>query len=145
MTVPTVEDLRIALEAGDANSAEQLLAGHPELANSREKTPPPLHLMVWCNRPEMVELLLDHGADIESRDQDNDTTPVRYAIVYGRREMIRLLVARGANLGVLEGKDSSALDVALQGADGGFEEFEELPSRQEYREVAELLRELGAE
>ena len=60
-------------------------------------------------------------------------------------QMIRLLVARGADLGLWEGKDLTALQVALKGASGGFEEFEELPSRQEYSEVAELLRELGAE
>jgi ankyrin repeat protein len=83
--VSTVEDLQIAIEAGDAASVKSLLVENPELANSREKTPPPLHFMVWCNLPKMVELLLDHGADIESRDQDNDTTPVRYAIVYGRK------------------------------------------------------------
>jgi ankyrin repeat protein len=96
--MPTIEDLRIALEASDAETAERLLVENPDLANDREKTPPPLRLMVWCNLPKMVELLLDHGADVESRDQGNDTTPVRYAIVYERKEMIRLLAQGGSTL-----------------------------------------------
>ncbi|MGI9454960.1 MAG: ankyrin repeat domain-containing protein [Aeoliella sp.] len=140
-----IEEFRIAIEGEDVVEAERLIADDPGLVDCREKTPPPLHLLVWVNKPMMIKLLLDHGADIESRDQDRNTTPVRYAIVYCRKEIIRLLVSRGADLGVQEGGDTTALQMAMNGAAGGFEEYDELPSREEYGEIVELLKELGAE
>ena len=47
-----------------------------------------------------------------------------------------MLIARGASL-------DSAMEVALKGASGGFEEFEELPGRAQYEEIVGLLRELA--
>ena len=47
-----------------------------------------------------------------------------------------MLIAHGASL-------ESGMAVALKGADGGFEEFEELPSRAQYNEIVGLLRELS--
>ena len=48
-----------------------------------------------------------------------------------------MLVARGAGL-------EAGMAVALKGASGGFEEFEELPNREQYQEIVGLLRELGS-
>jgi len=140
-----IEALRVAIEKGDLDLVGRLLVENPSLADSHEKAPPPLHFAVYLDRPRMVELLLDHGASIESRDQDRDTTPLRYAIVYARKGIIRLLVARGASLGPKDEGGTTALDVARRGAAGGFEEYVELPSREEYREVVALLEALGAE
>ena len=139
-----VETLRVAIDADDADAAQQLLTQAEGLADSKEKTPPLLHYAVYVNRPRMIELLLDHGADIEIRDQDRNTTPLRYAIVYARREVIRLLVSRGAELGAIQPQRTTALQVAQDGAAGVFEEYEELPSRQEYGEIVDLLKQLGA-
>lgn len=137
-------DLYSAIEGNDIDALERLLVIDKELADSKELTPPPLHFAVLMDQPRIVEAMLDHGADIESQDQDRNTTPVRYAIVYDRREIIRILIARGADLGVVEGLDMSALQVAEEGAAGGFEEFEELPSRAQYGEIVDLLKEFGA-
>ena len=133
-----VDELCRAIEANDARQARQLLAIQANLADSGDGTPPPIHWAIYCDKRQMVELLLDHGANIERRDQDRDATPLDYAIVYARTEIIPVLIARGASL---EGK----LQLALKGAAGGFEEFSELPSRHEYQQIAELLRELGAQ
>ena len=48
-----------------------------------------------------------------------------------------MLIARGASL-------DSAMEVALKGASGGFEEFEELPGRAQCEEIVGLLRELDS-
>ncbi len=144
MRNPHLHKLAAATEANDPQTAARLLEEDPALANCRDETPPPLHWAIYMNRPRIAEVLLDHGADIEGRDQDNDATPIRYAVVYGRREIIRLLIARGADWGVVEGKDTSVLQEALRGAAGGYEEFDDLPSREEYGKIVELLKELGA-
>lgn len=135
--MPNVEELCQAIEANDINRAKELLAIQNDLADFVEGTPPPIHWAIYQDKRQMVELLLDHEADIERRDQDRDATPLDYAIVYGRKEIIPVLVSRGANL-------KGRLQLAFKGASGGFEEFSELPSRQEYEGIVGLLRELGA-
>ncbi len=145
MTKSRLNALTAATEANDAEAVARLLEEDRALVNCRDETPPPLHWAIYKDRPRIVEVLLDYGADIESRDQDNDTTPIRYAVVYGRKEIVRLLAARGADCGVVEDKDTSALQEAMRGAAGGYDEFDDLPSREVYSEMVELLKELGAE
>ncbi len=140
-----LHELTAATEENDAEAVARLLKEDRALVNCRDETPPPVHWAIYKDRPRIVEVLLDYGADIESRDQDNDTTPIRYAVLYGRKEIVRLLAARGADWGVVEGKDTSALHEAMRGAAGGYQEFDDLPSRKAFSEMVELLKELGAE
>ena len=43
-------------------------------------------------------LLLDYGADINAIDEEYSSTPLGYAARWGHREMVRLLVERGADV-----------------------------------------------
>jgi ankyrin repeat protein len=47
-------------------------------------------------RVRFAAMLLDHGARIELRDELLRSTPLGWACRWGRREMVELLVARGA-------------------------------------------------
>ena len=132
-----------AIESGDTDLVRGFLKQHPGLVNHPEWTPPPLHCAILWNRPEMVELLLDHGADIEMLDPDRDTTPIRYAIVFGKKQVIPLLVSKGANVGPVTEKGTTALQLAKDAADGAFESFDDTPSVEVYREIVTLLGELG--
>ena len=131
-----VDELYGAMSANNTGRIQELLAIQPDLANSVDETPPPIHWAIFQDKRQIVELLLDCGADIELRDGDRDATPLDYAIVYARKEIIPVLVSRGANT---EGR----LQTAFKGASGGFEEFCELPTRQEYGSIVQLLGELG--
>ena len=131
------EELYDAIEADDAATISQLLTRQPGLVNSVDETPPPIHWAIYRDKRCAVEALLDRGADLALRDQDRDATPLDYAVVYARRESIRMLIAHGASL-------DSAMEVARKGASGGFEEFGELPGREQYEKVVGLLRELGS-
>lgn len=113
--------------------------------NHPDWTPPPLHCAVLWNQPEIAEILLDRGANIEMRDPDRSTTPLRYAIIYCKKQLIPLLLARGANAGPIIENGTTALQLAQNAAAGEFKEFDDLPSISEYAEVVELLRELGVE
>ena len=130
------EELYSAIEADDPDAIAQLLTRRPGLVNSLDETPPPIHWAIYRDKRRAVEALLDRGANLGLRDQDRDATPLDYAVVYARRESIRMLIARGASL-------DSAMAVALKGASGGFEEFGELPGREQYEEIVGLLRELS--
>ena len=131
------EELYRAIDADDVERIERLLTTRPGLVNATDKTPPPIHWAIYRNKRGAVEALLRHGSDLALRDRDRDATPLDYAVVYARRELIPLLISRGADL-------DSGMQVALKGASGGFEEYAELPDRGEYEGIVELLRDLGS-
>ncbi|MGH1483816.1 MAG: ankyrin repeat domain-containing protein [Geminicoccales bacterium] len=133
-----VQDLYQAIDDNAIERALKLLARDGGLADSTEETPPPVHWAIYRDNAAMVELLLDHGACIERKDQDRDATPLDYAIVYCRKDIIRRLICRGANV---EGR----MDLARRGASGAFEGFDELPSRDTYEDVVQIIDELATE
>jgi len=73
----------------------------------------PLSIAVLRNHAHMVAYLLDHGADINSRNY-NGTTALMQAVANreGNIEMVRLLTARGADVTAKDSQGNSALDYA---------------------------------
>lgn len=132
------EDLYRAIEADDVDRIVQLLTLRPGLVNSTEQMPPPIHWAIYRDRRRAAKALLDRGADLALRDRDRKATPLDYAVVYARADLIPVLISGGARL-------DGGMQVALKGASGGFEDYAELPGRREYEGIVELLRQLGAE
>jgi hypothetical protein len=97
--------------------------------------PPPLHCCAYGDDTKWAEWLLDHCADIESRDQDYGATPLTAAVIHRQKRVIPILVARGANT---EGQ----LQRARNGLAGSYKEFFD---REGYRDIVELLQLLGVE
>lgn len=142
-TQATHNALSNAIESGDCAAAESLIRAHPGLANCPNWTPPPIHCSVLWDQPAIAELLLRLGANIELLDRDRQTTPLRYAIMFCKPDLIRLLLANGANAGPIVLGGSTALELAQDAASGAYEEYQDLRSRQEYAMIAKLLRQLG--
>ena len=132
---PAGPSLFDAFDASDHALAEQILADDPDQLDGADVIPPSLHVCIYEDRPEMLEWLLDHGADIELREQDYGATPLTAAIVHRHQRIIRILVERGA-------ETSRAMHVAERGLAGDFEDDPSL-DREGYREIIEWLRELG--
>lgn len=76
-------------------------------------------------------------------DRDRKTTPLRYAIMYCKPDLISLLVSRGANCGPIVEGGSTALQLAQEAAGGAYEQYDDLPSRNEYAKVVDLLDQHG--
>ena len=131
-----------AIESGDFAAVELLIQEHPKLVNHPDWTPPPIHCAVLWNQAKIAELLLDKGADIEMLDPDRQTTPLRYAIMYCKTDLIPLLLSRGANVGPIVEDGMSALQLAEEAASGAYEEYDDLPSRDEYNKVVTLLQQV---
>ena len=129
---PSIYD---AIDADDFELAEQIYSEDPAAIALVDYVPPPLHNCVYADKPEMVEWLLDHGADIEHREQDYGATPLSTAVVMRRPAIIRTLVERGANA-------ADAMTLANRGLAGEFEDDPNL-DREGYRSIVELLQELG--
>jgi ankyrin repeat protein len=62
----------------------------------------------------VVKLLLDHGAEINARDQESSATPLSYAASLGRTEVVELLLARGADPTLKNIRGQSPLDIAVE-------------------------------
>ena len=86
-----------------------------------------------------------HGADIERRNQDYGSTPLTCAVIRRQKRIIRTLVKRGADA-------SHAMHCAQRGLAGAYEgdtvydqeaQAETPLDREGYREIIELLRQLG--
>jgi ankyrin repeat protein len=56
----------------------------------------PLHELARQGDIEKAAIYLDHGADLNARDEDIRSTPLGWAAKFGRKEMVEFLLARGA-------------------------------------------------
>ena len=102
-------DLVAALALGDPETAERLVRGAPDLIGPRSGT---LHLMAKRNDLQSVGWLLAQGADPSAlwSHWDCEVTPLHLAILGGHPEVVRVLLAAGADPTIRDSKhDSDAL------------------------------------
>lgn len=79
-------DLFAAVRAGDRATVRAILKQQPSAATARDSDgATPLHYAAEAGNREIVEALLDSGADINVRDARFDATPTGWAIEYLRR------------------------------------------------------------
>jgi ankyrin repeat protein len=87
-----------AARLGLFDALKQMIAARPELVHARGGDGQmPLHQAATV---EIAEYLLAHGADIDARDIDHESTPAQYA-VRERPDVARLLVSRGCRSDIL--------------------------------------------
>ena len=85
-------DVWSAAAHGQLAVLKGLLDADPSQVNARGGDgETPLH---FAATPEIAELLIERGADLETRDLDHEGTPAQHAI--DRPEVLRALLARGA-------------------------------------------------
>jgi hypothetical protein len=125
-----------AIDANDFDLARRVITADPAAIESVDGIPPPLHDCIYHDKPEMLEWLLDHGANIERREQDYGSTPLTTAIVMRRKRLIPILVGRSA-------KTEGALKRARNGLAGAYEDAG--LDREGYQEIVELLQILDIE
>ena len=95
----------------------------------------PIQKAAKWGRTELVEMLIDHGADITSREQENGFTPLHSAVDQRNAETARLLLDRGADIQEKTLNGNSPLHVA----------FSERNDLKFMMDVIDLLLERGAD
>ncbi|KAM4578749.1 ankyrin repeat and SOCS box protein 6 [Fundulus diaphanus] len=79
----------------------------------------PLHIAVLRNRPNMVRLLVGHGADIEKRDRIHECSPLDFASEESERlPCLITLLELGADVNARDNHGKSPLLHALASSDG---------------------------
>lgn len=115
--------LEKAIESGDAAAVRSVLAAKPDLVRCRvRKILTPLLLAAYCRQPEIVGILLEHGAELdvcscaalgrleelkhllaEMPSRANSRSPDRLSALhlaarFDRREAVGILLNNGANV-----------------------------------------------
>ena len=122
------------LEAIDQGDSEAVQA-HMEFGTEPNETfiPPEypfvgasaLHLAVLKDDEEIVNILLDNGANIDIKARESFRgTPLDWAAFWGVRDMVVLLVEKGADINSMNVMQSTPLDVAR--ADNPFVAVEQM-------------------
>ena len=118
-----------AIAVNSAQEVRRIVAADPASLDKRmsrnENHQRPLHFAARMNRPEMVALLLELGADPTATD-GSGATPLHFAAGHGHADVVRLLLAAGADPTLHDGEhDSDAI---------GWAEFFHRP------DIVEILR-----
>lgn len=124
-----------AIRANDFDRALQIVTADPDEIECPEGIPPPLEYCGDEDKPEWIEWLLDHGADMERLNHDYGTTALICAVIRRQKRAIRTLIKRGADT-------TQAMHCAQRGLAGDYEDDPSL-DRAGYPEIIELLQSLG--
>uniref|UniRef100_A0A2K6GDP2 Poly [ADP-ribose] polymerase n=1 Tax=Propithecus coquereli TaxID=379532 RepID=A0A2K6GDP2_PROCO len=94
---PAARELFEACRNGDVERVKRLVT--PEKVNSRDtagRKSTPLHFAAGFGRKDVVEYLLQNGANVQARD-DGGLIPLHNACSFGHAEVVNLLLRHGAD------------------------------------------------
>jgi hypothetical protein len=104
-----VVDACAAARLGLLETLRALVAADPERVHERGGDgQPPLH---FASTVEVADFLLDHGAAIDARDVDHESTPAQY-MTRDRQPVLRRLIERGCATDLLMAAALGDLDLA---------------------------------
>jgi ankyrin repeat protein len=107
--------LIIAARSGDAAAVTRMVkaGADPNMRAGVNDWPALMHA-VHKNQLATAAALLDAGAE-PNKGYPHDYTPLMMAAAYGHADMVRLLVARGADTRVVNWEGARAIDLAYEG------------------------------
>jgi uncharacterized protein len=115
--------LHLALFSGSEPTVRAVLARDPDIeAPSRSSVAVdvrPIHTAVFIRKVRLAEVLLEAGADVNSRESGG-STPLHAAAENGDIEMARLLLARGADPRLADDQGRTPVDIARQSGNTAF-------------------------
>jgi ankyrin repeat protein len=134
-----LEKLTNAIKLRDVNQVRGILDEHGELVHARDGTgATALHDAAFDGLRDIVQLLLDRGADINSRDSQFGATPAGWAIEYLRVRGGYLAIERGDARWVA--RFLERFPALRQGKDVNGKPFQQLAKEPGHREVTALFR-----
>lgn len=108
------DKLLVAARYGNIALAEQLLSNGVSInPNPDDFVTTPLYAAVASKKLQMVEFLVQHGADVNQKSRSNgDNTCLNVSILYRSFEIFNYLLERGAKVNTKSGHNDTALHEA---------------------------------
>jgi ankyrin repeat protein len=101
-------DIHSAARLGMLDKLKEFVSGGPELVHARGGDgQTPLH---FASNVEIAAFLVDHGADLDARDVDHESTPAQY-MIQNRQNVLRYLISRGCRTDILMAAALGDLDL----------------------------------
>jgi len=101
-----------AIRLGDLLTAKELLKKDSELASKKdEKGFPPIILAAYNDQSDVLSLLLEHGADIDARDNSGNTALMGVCFK-GYKAIAKQLIDAGADVNAQNLNEATALTYA---------------------------------
>jgi len=108
-------DAHAAARHGMLEKLRELVSANPTLVHARGGDgQTPLHV---ASSVEIARFLVDHGADIDARDVDHESTPAQY-LVRSHPEVVRYLIERGCKTDILLAAAVGDSDLVRRHLDG---------------------------
>ncbi|CAG5084194.1 Oidioi.mRNA.OKI2018_I69.PAR.g10575.t1.cds [Oikopleura dioica] len=108
------ETIISAVKKGDELAVKKLLLDDASLANSQSKdAATPLMYASMFGFINLVEILLENGADIDAKDYENGWTALMQATYYGQAQIAKYLILSGANVNLRAKNGLTAFDMAM--------------------------------
>ncbi len=112
--------LHVAARDGYYGEVQQLLADGVDVNASNKNGAAALNFAVAQDEEQIVQLLIDHGADLEHRDRDTGSTPLLTTLMTGNNSRIaRMLMDAGADTTVIDSDGYTVLHMAAYVDDAG--------------------------
>jgi cytohesin len=121
--------LQAAVHVGKREAVQSLIEAGAYIDAKNEKGRTALHFAAMLDYRDILELLLDKGADVNAKDEEHGYTALHHAARLGKRNAAEMLIAKGANINAKDKQGHTPLYVAVNN---------------EYK-IAELLIEKGAD
>jgi uncharacterized protein len=112
-------DVYTASMAGAKETVLEMIAANPELVAAYSSDGwTPLHLACFFGQPEMAEILIARGADVNARSRNAmQNRPLHTAAAGRNKDAVRLLLERGADVNARQHGGWTALHAASQNGD----------------------------
>ena len=107
-------DLLTAIDKGQSDVVQELLnAGIDPNKDAGPDGAYPLHSAALKGNKEIVQILLDNGAQIDLRATNKDeATPLAWAAFFGQKDVVSLLIEAGAPINAIDANYGTPLDAA---------------------------------
>jgi len=88
--------LRDAVRSGDAEAVKALLNAGADPNERDTLGATPLHDAAWFGNEQIVRVLVEGGARVDTAHEEGGSTPLDYAVLRGNATIVRLLLEHGA-------------------------------------------------